>query len=60
MPRPIPPGWLRSFLCYAVWLVPAWTLATFVYGRPVFPKNRGLTLATGWARAAVLGVWAGF
>ncbi len=59
MPRPVPPGWLRSFLRYALWLVPAWTLATFVCARLVFPEDRGLTLGTEWQRAAVLGAWAG-
>lgn len=59
MPRPIPPGWLRSFLRYALWLVPAWTLATFVCARLIFADDRGLTLGTEWTRSAVLGLWAG-
>ncbi len=59
MPRPIPPGWLRAFLRFAIWLVPAWTLATFVCGHLVFPADAAVTLGTGWTRAAVLGVWAG-
>lgn len=59
MPRPIPPGWLRSFLRYALWLVPAWTLATFVCGRLVSPNGVAMTLQTEWTRAAVLGLSAG-
>lgn len=59
MPRPIPPGWLRAFLRFAVWLVPAWTLATFVCARLVFPENAAVSLSTQWTRALVLGVGAG-
>lgn len=60
MPRPIPPGWLRAFLRYALWLVPAWALATFVAARLVIlPGNPDVPLASQLMRSAVVGVWAG-
>jgi len=57
--RPSHSSWLRSFLRYVLWLVPAWALATFVCGRLVFGTDTPVPLQEEWARAAALGLVAG-
>ncbi len=55
MPRYAIRRHLRNFLQHALWLVPCWILAIFIFARVVFGTDTPATLAEEWIRSILLG-----